>query len=92
MVLEKTLANPLDCKEMQPFQLKESNPDYSLERLMLILQYFGHLIRKAIGKHCDPGKDWNQKEMGAAEDEIVRYYHRLNVQIFEQTPGGRVIE
>ena len=23
---------------------KESNPDYSLERLMLILQYFGHLI------------------------------------------------
>ena len=59
---------------------------------MLIRQYFGHLIQKAIGKDCDSGKDWNQKEMGAAEDEIVRYHHRLNGQIFEQTPGGSVIE
>ena len=27
--------------------LKEINPDYSLEGLMLKLQYFGHLMRKA---------------------------------------------
>ena len=27
--------------------LKEINPEYSLERLMMKLQYFGHLIRKA---------------------------------------------
>ena len=27
--------------------LKESNPEYSLEGLMLKLQYFGHLIRRA---------------------------------------------
>ena len=27
--------------------LKEINPDYSLERLMLKLQYFGHLMRRA---------------------------------------------
>ena len=59
---------------------------------MLILQYFGHLIQKAIGKDCDPGKDWNQKEMGTAEDEIVRYHHRLNGHIFEQTPGGSGIQ
>ena len=26
--------------------LKEINPEYSLERLMLKLQYFGHLIRR----------------------------------------------
>ena len=25
-----------------------------------------------IGKDPDPGKDWGQKEKGAAEDEIVR--------------------
>ena len=27
--------------------LKEVNPEYSLERLMLKLQYFGHLMQKA---------------------------------------------
>ena len=26
--------------------LKEINPEYSLERLMLKLQYFGHLMRR----------------------------------------------
>ena len=27
--------------------LKEINPEYSLERMMLKLQYFGHLIKRA---------------------------------------------
>ena len=35
MVLEKTLENPLDCKEIQ---LKEIRPEYSLEGLMLKLK------------------------------------------------------
>ena len=43
MVLEKTLESPLDSKEI----LKEINPEYSLERLMLKLQYFDHLTRRA---------------------------------------------
>ena len=48
VVLEKTLENPLDCKEINPV-LKEINLDYSLEGLMLKLklQYFGHLMRRA---------------------------------------------
>ena len=25
--------------------------------------------------------------MGATEDEMVRWYHQLNEQVFEQTPG-----
>ena len=46
--MEKTLENPLDCKEINPV-LKEINLDYSLEGLMLKLklQYFGHLMRRA---------------------------------------------
>ena len=38
VVVEKTLENPLDGKEI--------NPEYSLEGLMrkLKLQYFGHLM------------------------------------------------
>ena len=47
MVLEKTLENPLDCKEIQSI-LKEISPEYSLEGLMLRLklQYFDHLIQR----------------------------------------------
>ena len=48
MVLEKTLENPLDSKEVKPDNPKEINPEYSLEGLMLKLklQYFGHLMRR----------------------------------------------
>ena len=47
MVLEKTLESPLDCQEIKPV-LKEINPEYLLERLMLKLklQYFGHLMQR----------------------------------------------
>ena len=46
MVLEKTLESPLDCKEIKAVN---SNPEYSLEGLMLKLklQYFGPLTRRA---------------------------------------------
>ena len=60
MVLEKTLESPLDCKEIQPAILKEINPEYSLEGLMLKLklQYFVHLMRRAdsLGKTLTLGK------------------------------------
>ena len=49
-MLEKTLESPLDCKESQPDEiLKEINPEYSLEGLILKMnrQYFGHLMREA---------------------------------------------
>ena len=48
-MLEKTLESPLDCRELKPSILKEINPEYSLEGLVLKLklQYFGHLIQKA---------------------------------------------
>ena len=47
MVLEKTLESPLDCKEIQPVNLKEISPEYSLQGLMLKLklQSFGHVMR-----------------------------------------------
>ena len=45
-MLEKTLENPLDCKEIQSI-LKEISPGCSLEGLMLNLklQYIGHLMQ-----------------------------------------------
>ena len=44
-MLENTLESPLDCKEI----LREFNPEYSLEGLIvkLKLQYFGNLMRRA---------------------------------------------
>ena len=39
----------MDSKEIKPVNLKDINPEYSLEGLMLKLklQYFGHLMRTA---------------------------------------------
>ena len=45
-MLEKTLESPLDCTINQSI-LKEISPEYSLEGLMLKLQYFGHLMQRA---------------------------------------------
>ena len=49
VVLEKSLESPLDSKELKPSILKETNPECSLEGLVLKLklQYFGHLIQRA---------------------------------------------
>ena len=46
VVLEKTLASSLDCKESNQSILKEISPEYSLEGLMtkLKLQHFGQLM------------------------------------------------
>ena len=66
--------------------LKDINPEYSLERLVLKLklQHFGHLIRRAnsLKKTLMLGR---KKEKEAAEDEMVRQYHRLNRHKSEQT-------
>ena len=49
MVLEKTLGSPRDSRSSNLSILKEINPEYSLEGLMLKLklQYFGHVMRRA---------------------------------------------
>ena len=57
-MLEKTLESPLDSKEIKPVNPKGNNPGYSLEGLMLKLQYSGHLMQRAdlLGK-TDAGKN-----------------------------------
>ena len=47
MVLEKTLESPLIARRSNQSILKEINPEYSLKRLKLKLQYFGHLMWRA---------------------------------------------
>ena len=40
----RLLKSPVDCKEIKPVNLKEINPEYSLDGIMLKHQYFGHLM------------------------------------------------
>ena len=47
VVLKKTLESLLDNRRSNQSILKEINPEYSLEGLMLKLQYFGHLMQRA---------------------------------------------
>ena len=47
MVLEKTLRVPWTARRSHQSILKEINPEYSLDGLMLKLQYFCHLMGRA---------------------------------------------
>ena len=46
MVLEKTLESSLGSKRSNHSILKEINPEYSLEGLLVKFQYFGHLMQR----------------------------------------------
>ena len=63
--------------------LKEINPEYSLEGLMLKLQSFGHLMQRADSFE-KAGNDRRQEEKGMTEDEMVGWYHQLTGHDFEQ--------
>ena len=82
MVLEKTLENPLDCKEVKAAILKEISPEYSLEGLILKLklQYFGYLMKRAdsLGKTLILGKSESRRRRGRQRDEIVEWHHQLD--------------
>ena len=81
----RLLRVPWTAKRSNQSILKEINPEYSLEGLMLKLklQYFGHLMWRAP----DSGKDWGNEEKGTTEDETVGWHHCHNGHEFEQTLG-----
>ena len=69
--------------------LKEINPEYSLEGLMLKLQFLGHLLKKSwlIRKDPDAGEDWRQEEKRMTEDKMAGWHHWLDGHESESTPG-----
>ena len=46
-MVERTLESPLDSKKIKIVNPKEISPEFSLEGLMLKLQYFGHMRQRA---------------------------------------------
>ena len=78
MVLGKTLASPLHCKEVQPVHSEGDQP----------WDFFGRNDAKAETpvlwpphaelthwKDPDAGRDWGQEEKGTIEDEMAGWYH-----------------
>ena len=77
MVLGKTLRVPWTLRRSNQSAIKEINPEYSSEGLILKLQYFGHLIQRAnsleksltLGKIEGRGRR-GQQRMGWLDDII----------------------
>ena len=76
MLLEKTRESPLSSRRSNQLILKDINPEYSLEGLMLKLnlQHLGHLMRRAdsLENTLMLGKIEGKKEKKAVEDEMAR--------------------
>ena len=79
VVLEKTLENPLDCKEIKPVNPKGNQPWIFIRRTDAEVPILWPPVVKGqfIRKDPDAGKDWRQ-EKGMTEDEMVGCYHWLN--------------
>ena len=86
VVLEKTLENPFDSKEIKPSILKEVSSEYSLEGLMLKLklQYCGHLMQRtdSLEKTLMLAKTEGGRTRGQ-QDEMAGWHHWLNGNEFE---------
>ena len=80
VVLEKTLACSLDCKEIQPVNPKWNQSwigktDVEAETPILSPP---DVKKWLIWKSPDAKKDWRQEEKGMPEDEMVEWHHQLD--------------
>ena len=87
VVLEKTLENLLDCKEIQPDHPKGNQSWIFIRRTDAEAEtpilWLPDVKNQLIRKDPDAGKDWWREKKGMTEDEIVRRH---------QQPYGREFE
>ena len=76
---EKTLASPLDCKEIQPVHPKGDQSwvfigrtDAEAETPIL---WPLHARSCLTGKDPDAGRNWGQEDKGTTEDEMAGWHH-----------------
>ena len=91
VVLEKTIECLLDSKESKCISPKQNQfwifigrNNAEAEALML---WPPDAKNQLIGKDPDAGKDWEHKEKGTTEDEMVGWHHWLNGHELEPTLG-----
>ena len=86
----RLLRVPWTARRSNQSILKEMNPEYSLEGMVLKLkgQYFGCLIWRtdSLGKPLMLGKIEGRRR-GVTEDGMVGWHHWLNGNKFEQALG-----
>ena len=84
----RLLSVPWTARRSNQSILKEINPKYSLEALMLNLELksFGHLVQRADSLEKIPmlGKTEGKRKKG----QLRMRWFQLNGHEFEQTPGG----
>ena len=83
----RLLRVPWTARRSNQSILKEIDPEYSLEGLMLKLklQYFGHLMQgtHSLEKTLMLGKIEDRRRKGKSEDEMVGWHHQLDGHKFE---------
>ena len=94
---KRFLRVPWTARRSNQSILKEINPEYSLEGMLLKLklQYFGHLIWRAdslekslmLGNIESRRRRGQQRKRWLTEDEMFRWHHQLSEHEFEQAPG-----
>ena len=91
-VVLEPFESPLDCKEILPVHPKGNqfwifigSTDAEAEASIL---WPPDAKSRLMRKDPDAGKDWRQEEKGTMEDEVVRWYHRLNGHEFELSSGS----
>ena len=91
VVLEKTLESPLDCKGIQPVHPEGDQSLVFIGRIDAEAEtpilWPPHVKSWLIGKDPDAGRDWEQEEKGATEDEMAGWHHWLDGHEFDWTPG-----
>ena len=91
VLLEKTLENPLDCKEIQPVHPKGNQFWILIERTNAEAEapilWPPDAKNWLIWKDLYTGKDWRREKKGTTEDEMVGWHHWLNGHAFQHAPG-----
>ena len=90
VVLEKTLENPLGCKEIKPVNPKGNQPWISIggtgAKAEVPIRWPLDVKSSLTGKDSRAGKDWEQEKRATVGDRVI-LPHRLNGHEFEQILG-----
>ena len=85
----RLLRVPWTARRSNQSILKDISPEYSLEGLMLKLQYFGHLMQRTDSSEKTLMRErLRQEEKGTTEDKMAGWHHWLNGHEFEWTLGA----
>ena len=91
VVVEKTLENPSDSKDIKSFDSEGNQPWIFIGRTdaeaVAPVLWPPDAKSQLTGKDPNAGKDWRQEEKGVKEDKMIGWHDQLNGHEFEQTLG-----